>query len=108
MFKNTMKTQITRIDVPAGSSISKQLEGACYFDSYEIPLEHAGRTALELYLCMISKTPSWVDFLMEIRNQVVLLFGLKNLGALGAVQKHKAASEYRIGDRIGIFTLQSN
>jgi len=106
--QNTMKTRITPIEVPSASVISKQLEGAYYFDSYQMPLEHAGRTALEIYLDMISKTPSWVDFLMGIRNRVVLLFGLKNLGALGAIQKQKAASEYRIGDRIGIFTLQSN
>jgi hypothetical protein len=103
-----MNPHITAIKVPGSSDISKQLQGADYFDSYEIPLEHAGRSALEIYLGVISKTPAWLNFLMAARNRVVGFFGLKNLGHLGDLQKTKAASDYRIGDRIGIFTLLSN
>lgn len=103
-----MSPQITAIQVPLTSDISKQLQGADYFDSYEIPLEHAGRSALEIYLGVISKTPAWVNFLMAARNRVVRLFGLKNLGHLGDLQNTKTASDYRLGDRIGIFTLLSN
>lgn len=103
-----MNPHITAIKVPCSSDISKQLQGADYFDCYEIPLDHAGRSALEIYLGVISKTPAWVNFLMAARNRVVWFFGLKNLGHLGDLQKAKAASDYRIGDRIGIFTLLSN
>jgi hypothetical protein len=103
-----MNSSITAIQVPLTSDISKQLQGADFFDSYEMPLEHAGRSALEIYLGVISQTPAWVNFLMATRNRVVSLFGLKNLGHLGDLQKTKAASDYHIGDRIGIFTLLSN
>jgi Protein of unknown function (DUF2867) len=103
-----MNPHITAIKVPGSSDISKQLQGADYFDSYEMPLEHAGRSALEIYLGVISKTPAWVNVLMAARNKVVGFFGLKNLGHLGDLQRTKAASDYRIGDRIGIFTLLSN
>jgi hypothetical protein len=103
-----MNPHITTIKAPGSSDISKQLLGADYFDSYEIPLEHAGRSALEIYLGVISKTPAWVNFLMAARNRVVGFFGLKNLGRLGDLQQTKTASDYRIGDRIGIFTLLSN
>jgi hypothetical protein len=103
-----MKPHITPIEVPVGSNIAKQLQGAYFFDSYEMPLAHAGRSALEIYLGMIGKTPSWVNFLMGMRNRVVMLFGLKNLGGLGSIRQDKAATEYRIGDRVGIFTLLSN
>lgn len=103
-----MNPSITSIEVPVTSNIAKQLQGADYFDSYEMPLEHEGRSALEIYLGVISKTPAWVNFLMETRNRVVTLFGLKNLGHLGAVNQLKTASDYQIGDRIGIFTLLSN
>jgi hypothetical protein len=84
------------------------LQGADFFDSYAMPLEHAGRSALEIYLGVISQTPAWVNFLMATRNRVVSLLGLKNLGHLGNLQKTKTACDYRIGDRIGIFTLLSN
>lgn len=100
--------QIAPIEVPAASEIAKQLSGADFFDCYEMPLDHAGRSALEIYLGVIGKTPAWVDFLMGMRNRVVMLFGLKNLGSLGAIRQNKPAAEYRIGDRIGIFTLLSN
>lgn len=103
-----MTPRISAIEVPVESDIAKQLPGADYFDSYAMPLEHAGRSALEIYLDIISKTPAWIDFLMDARNRVVIFFGLKNLGGLGAIQPNKPASEYRIGDRIGIFTLLSN
>jgi hypothetical protein len=103
-----MNPHITAIKVPGSSDISKQLQGADYFDSYEIALEHAGRSALEIYLGVISKTPAWVNFLMAARNRVVRFVGLKNLGHLGDLQRTKAARDYRIGDRVGIFTLLSN
>jgi hypothetical protein len=103
-----MKSHITPIEVPACSNIARQLQGAYFFDSYEMPLEHSGRSALEIYLGMIGKTPSWVDFLMGMRNRVVMLFGLKNLGGLGSIRQDKTAATYCIGDRIGIFTLLSN
>jgi hypothetical protein len=103
-----MNPSITAIQVPLSSDIAKQLEGADFFDSYEMPLEHGGRSALEIYLCVVSKTPAWINFLMATRNRVVSLFGLKNLGHLGDLKRTKAVSDYRIGDRIGIFTLLSN
>ncbi len=102
-----MKPSVIAIQVPLASNIGKQLQGADFFDSYEMPLEHAGRSALEIYLGVVRKTPAWVNFLMATRNRVVSLFGLKNLGHLGALNTLKAASDYRIGDRVGIFTLLS-
>lgn len=102
-----MNPCISAIEVPAASDIAKQLQGADFFDSYEMPLEHAGRSALEIYLGVIGKTPAWINFLMATRNLVVSLFGLKNLGHLGAVNQLKSASDYQIGDRVGIFTLLS-
>ncbi len=100
--------RITPIDVPAASEIAKQLSGADFFDCYEMPIDHAGRSALDIYLGVIGKTPAWIDLLMGIRNRVVLLFGLKNLGGLGSIRQNKPAAAYRVGDRIGIFTLLSN
>ena len=102
-----MNPPISAIEVPVTSDIAKQLQGAYFFDSYEMPLEHGGRSALEIYLGAIRKTPAWVNFLMSIRNRVVLFFGLKNLGHLAELSKSKAASDYRVGDRIGIFSLLS-
>ncbi len=42
---------------------------------------------------------------MALRNRMVGLVGLKDLGHLGALGAGKAASEYSVGDRVGIFSL---
>jgi hypothetical protein len=99
--------QVTAIAVPPASRIALELPGADFYDAYAMPLEYGGRTALELYLDVVARTPAWVVSLMALRNRVVGLFGLKNLGQLGDVRGAKAAADYRIGDRVGIFALLS-
>lgn len=91
--------------VPRGSEIGRRLDGAHFHDCYAVPLHDDGRSALEFYLAVVARTPAWVNRLMALRNQAVGLFGLKNLGHLGAVDKRKPSSAYRVGDRVGIFTI---
>ncbi len=43
--------------------------------------------------------------MMTLRNRVVGLFGLKNLGELAGIDSSKPSSAYVPGDRVGIFTL---
>lgn len=102
-----MNPYIRPIDVPGSSDIGKQLRGADFFDSYKMPFDHQGRSALEIYLGVIGQTPAWVNFLMATRNRVVSLLGLKDLGHLGDVTQTKEVSAYQIGDRVGIFSLLS-
>lgn len=64
-----------------------------------------GASALELYLRVVRQTPGWVNRLMALRNWMVGLVGLKNLGHLASVDAARAASSYRVGDRVGIFSL---
>lgn len=94
--------------VPLDSEIQRRLAGADFFDSYEValPPADAACSALELSLQTFLKAPAWVDFLMRVRNRVVGLLGLKNLGALSEVERRKEASAYRVGDRVGIFSLR--
>lgn len=102
-----MTSTITPIDVPPSSRISHELQGAYFFDSYEMPLAHDGRSALDIYLKIISRMPSWINFLMTVRNRVVAVLGLKNLGHLGDFNQAKESCAYRVGDRVGIFSLLS-
>jgi len=98
---------IAPIPVPPATRISSEVVGSDYHDCYLTPLAHGGRSALDIYLKTMARSPRWVEALMALRNRIVGLFGLKNLGHLGSVPPLKAASEYRIGDRVGIFTLLS-
>jgi hypothetical protein len=102
-----MTSTVTTITVPPSSGINLELKGAHFFDSYEMPLAHNGRLALEIYLKVVARTPSWVNFLMATRNRIVAFLGFKNLGHLGGVSPAKKPCDYRVGDRVRIFTLRS-
>jgi hypothetical protein len=102
-----MSPSITSLDFPPASRISHELEGADFFDSYQMPLPHEGRSALEIYLNVISRTPTWVNFLMSVRNWAASLIGLKNLGHLGGIEVHEPSEGFRVGDRLGIFSIET-
>lgn len=100
-----MNSEIAVIDIPSTSFISRDLQGADFFDAYELVLTHSGQSALEIYMNSIIQTPWWINFLMGARNRMVSLLGLKNLGRLGDLGKDKRPADYRVGDRVGIFSL---
>ena len=92
-------------EIPSNSTVSQYLPGADFFDCFQIQIGHSDLTAMEAFLSIMSRTPCWIDRLMVIRNRVVKLFGLKNLGRLSAVDKSKPAGSYKVGDRVGIFSI---
>lgn len=97
--------QVIEATAPDGSQASLRLPGAYFHDCYRIAAPATGDSALETYLHVVRQTPGWVNRLMAMRNWMVGLVGLKNLGHLGALGAGKQASEYRVGDRVGIFSL---
>ncbi len=102
-----MKPAISVIDVPPSSRIGRELAGADFFDAYAMPIEHGGRSALDIYLQVVAATPAWVNCLMAVRNRIVSLLGLKDLGHLGNLDRAKDPAAYRVGDRVGIFSILS-
>jgi Protein of unknown function (DUF2867) len=100
-----MKTVVEAIEIPRASEIERELAGSYFNDCYEVRVCTQGKSAMDLYLAVLSRTPEWVNVLMAVRNRAVSIVGLKNLGHLGAVDGSKPASTYRVGDRVGIFTL---
>ena len=98
---------VKMVTVPPNSQISQHLHNAHFCDAFQISLTPCRRTALEIYLDVIAKTPSWISFLMALRNRASPLFGIKNLGGLTDICSHKTPGEYCVGDRVGIFTIHS-
>ncbi len=107
-FQMSQKKQhIRAIEIPSNSELSREVPGSYFNDCYERELDTDGKCAMDLYLTVVSRTPDWVNALMALRNRIVSLVGLKNLGHLGGVDGAKAAGAYRVGDRVGIFSLLS-
>jgi len=100
-----MNTQVTRKALPEHSHISTQTPGADFADCYRFPDPCPAGSAMETYLAVMGRTPRWMDYLMAMRNQVVRLAGLKHLGAMQLPPSAKPASSYRVGERVGIFSL---
>ncbi|MFS2003572.1 DUF2867 domain-containing protein [Duganella sp. CT11-25] len=100
-----MKSSISACPIPPQSEIHQRLIGADFYDCYETEIPATNRSALDLYLQVVTATPAWINTLMALRNRVVQLVGLKNLGHLGDFDAAKPASSYRTGDRVGIFSI---
>lgn len=101
-----MKTKVRNVQIPLNSELSKNIAKAYYFDAYQLGVAHAGRSPLQIWLAHVKQTPNWMNGLMQLRNKMVSLFGLKDLGAFSPLN-HKALADYKVGDKVGIFTLES-
>jgi len=93
--------------VPDSSALQPRLGDAYFHDSYRMTVDDPNCLALGLFLRAASQTPRWVERLMGLRNRIVALVGLKNLGGLRGVDPGKPLADYRPGQRVGIFTLIS-
>ncbi|MBD8511254.1 DUF2867 domain-containing protein [Photobacterium sp. CAU 1568] len=94
--------------IPKHSKLFDYAKGAYFSDSFSREIPNNNQTALDVYLEIAKQTPAWVSFLMAMRNRIVSMFGLKHLGRLQDAGSEKNMASIKVGERIGIFTLQSN
>lgn len=94
-----------KASLPVNSRAESLALGAYFHDAWKIQAALPELDPLDQFLRVVSATPKWVDSLMILRNHVVGLFGLKNLGTLSGVDSSKSSLEYKLGERVGIFTL---
>lgn len=96
---------VTRGQIPEHSEIHRRMKQSDYVDCRQLVSPVRYPSALACYLAMVQETPAWVNAMMALRNKVVSLVGLKNLGHLGAVDADKPVNAYQVGDRVGIFSV---
>jgi Protein of unknown function (DUF2867) len=92
------------VPIPSDCSLFESSRTAYFADAFETRVPHSDLTATQLYGAVMRSTPAWVDTAMRVRNRIVRLFGLKDLGALSDVRGH-AEQTLLPGQRIGIFTF---
>jgi Protein of unknown function (DUF2867) len=98
-------TAITLVNVPAQSVIYSTLLNADFYDAYQTINPHPERHALEIWLGTLAKIPAWIDRAMLLRNFIVSKVGLRDSGKISNAGVSKAIADYRVGDRVGIFTI---
>ena len=97
--------KVSPCEVPQHSLLQRRIAGSDFHDAYSVDNLHTERSALALWLQMLGSTPRWVDAAMRLRNAIVKRLGLKDLGTLAAIDPARELETYRVGDRVGIFTV---
>ena len=95
---------VTAAEVPEECALRGMLAGAHFSDAYRALLTCASLTPVEIFLRSLKTTPAWVTRAMAMRNAIVRQIGLKDVGPMMA-PADKPAADYRVGDRLGIFTI---
>ncbi len=90
--------------VPEESALRPLVSRAFFSDAFVAPLHDATLTPTEVFLRTLRATPGWVRLLMALRNRIARRLGLKAVGPPPGARE-KSAGAYRIGDRIGIFSI---
>ncbi|EHH2451672.1 DUF2867 domain-containing protein, partial [Vibrio vulnificus] len=91
--------------IPKHSKLYGYRQGSYFADSFSREIPYANQTAFDVYLEIAKQTPRWVSFLMEMRNRIVSMFGLKHLGRFQDATFEAGVNDVKVGERIGIFTL---
>lgn len=102
-----MKTQPIKSEAPAGSKIQQLVPGSYFHDAWSINAVEPSLDPLSQFLRVVEATPAWIDGAMKLRNRLVSPLGIKNLGGLSEINRSKSSSAYKVGERVGIFTLVS-
>ena len=95
------------IAVPPASALHAQTGDADFHDAYRLPLDPGERPMLAVCRDVLFRAPAWVEALMALRNRLVRWVGLKDLGRFSAIDPARPLDSYRVGDRLGIFTIVS-
>jgi hypothetical protein len=98
--------RVDRIETPAECALRARLADASFHDAFEADLDDDSLTPVEIALRFLRATPAWVEALLHIRNRAVSVFGLRDVGRLGAVDE-RPASAYAAGDRLSFFDIVS-
>jgi hypothetical protein len=100
-----MKPRLHRIPIPLQSVLYDEQTRAQFTHALWLDQDPGPRPAIEVCQQVLFNAPRWVDAAMSMRNRVVKRLGLKDLGELSAIDPDKPLASYRVGERLGIFTL---
>lgn len=94
-----------KVALPKNSKIETIANKSYFHDAWRVKAAVPELDPLEQFIRVMLATPRYLDSMMKARNSVVSLFGLKNLGAFSDIDASKPSTAYKVGERVGIFTL---
>lgn len=100
--------KVKKCDFPEDSKIVNESIGADFNDSYSVNTDKNELNPLHIYLLMVNNTPFWINSLLLIRNKIVKLLGLKDVGQLGEVDYINHTNTGELTDaKLDIFSIES-
>jgi hypothetical protein len=100
--------KVKKCDFPNDSKIVNESIAAHFKDSYSVITVKNELDPLQIYLLMVNNTPVWINSLLSIRNKIVKLLGLKDVGQLGGVDYINHSDFDELTDaKLDLFTIES-
>lgn len=94
-----------KVAFPVESQLHRNLDQAFYSDAFETDLVDASLTPVEIATRALASTPGWVERLVELRDRIASLFGLKQVGHLKLAGGGRSLREPAVGDAFSIFRV---
>lgn len=94
-----------KVALPKNSKIEALADKSYFHDAWRVKAAMPELDPLEQFIRVMRAAPKYLDSMMIARNNIVSLFGLKNLGAFSDIDVSKPSTAYKVGERVGIFTL---
>lgn len=94
---------VSYVDLPASSRLNEYVSENDFIDCVFAPSAKIGKSAEQLTKQALGQMPSWVKRLMQLRNAIVGLFGLKT-GDVGTTHD-QMPDKLEVGDKMGVFRV---
>ena len=89
--------------IPVSSILYEESKNSSYKDSVRISTERSDVQSWELIAAFFHSAPTWMKYLLIVRNKIVKYFGLK----VGDVDENDVSPPFEAGQKFGVFKLFS-
>jgi hypothetical protein len=92
--------KIIKTTIPKESDYQNFIKEIDYSDTFKMLVKNQNISIENIYIDMFSSMPKWINKLMNIRNKLVSIVGLK----IDSLEPKKVTS-LKVGEKVGMFTI---
>ena len=96
-----MIPKVTTTQLPTESKCPNFITNIDFQDAYSVALSNSNISIENIYLNIFAHSPKWVDGLLQLRNNIVGLFGLDTYKNSPEI----STNNLKIGSKTGIFRI---
>lgn len=101
-------SKVIEVSLPLASKIHQSLIAIDFSDAYQTVLVNPEMSVQQACAAVFGYSPLWVKYLMHLRGLIASIAGLKHeANGLSTNNTSFNESNYQVGKRLGLFTIQS-